>query len=227
MTPQEIEELFIAAAHTDRRLPSNGERPAPLKAQAIPYFHTHADVFGWGGERYMEELRDLNTRKSIRLRKEDISRWELCNELMTFVPEEKHRRCFWAWARAEANTLRATPRNGTDEMKMSFSRWCLDVERIHRNTGTRRKDAAVSCISAIFLRKTLNDIRMLQNTMLQERPKNSDKCINIAEPRHWHAPEMIADMIAKREAARAEEFDWLKWRNEQRRKADQRRRQAA
>ncbi|WP_271024957.1 hypothetical protein [Rhizobium sp. RCAM05973] len=222
MTPNEIEDLFIAAAHTDRRLPSSGERPAQLKAQAIPYFHSQADVFGWGAEKYVEELRDFYSNKSTRLRASDVSRWELCNELMTFVPRERDRRCLWAWASAEAGTLRATPRGDDEERKMSFSRWCQDVERIHRNTGTRRKDAAVSCIAAIFLRKTLEDIRSLQNSMLQEPRKISDKGINIAEPRHWND----GDVLAQKEAIRAEKFDWVQWRNEQRRERE-RKRQAA
>ncbi|ASW06287.1 hypothetical protein [Rhizobium sp. 11515TR] len=223
MTPHEIEELFIAAAHTDRRLPSNGERPAQLKAQALPYFHTQAEVFGWGAERYVEELRDFYTHKSTRLQSQEVSRWELCNELMTFVPRKRDRRCLWAWAAAEARSLRAVPTGQTEAQKMSFSRWCQDVEHIHRNTGARRKDAAVSCIAAIFLRKTLEDIRSLQNAMLQEPHKISDKCINIAEPRHWND----SDVVAQKEAIRAQRFDWVQWRNEQRRKADLRRRQAA
>lgn len=223
MTPNEIEELFIAAALTDRRLPSSGERPARLKAQAIPYFHSQIDVTGWGAERYQEERADFLSSRTTRLKKEDVSRWELCNELMTFVVRERDRRCLWAWSAAEALTLRATPKGGTDDRRMSFSRWCQDVERVHRNTGTRRKDAAVSCIAAIFLRNTLEDIRALQNTMLQDTPKIMDNCINITEPRHWND----ADVLAQKEAIRADKFDWVQWRNEQRRKADTRRRQAA
>lgn len=223
MTPHEIEELFIAAAQTDRRLPSNGERPARLKAQALPYFHSQIDVKGWGAERYQEERADFLSSRTTRLKKEDVSCWELCNELMTFVPRERDRRCLWAWASAEVGTLRAAARGGSEVRKMSFSRWCQEVERVHRNTGTRRKDAAVSCITAIFLRKTLEDIRVLQNSMLQEPHKIGDKGINIAEPRHWND----ADVLAQKEAIRVDKFDWVQWRNEQRRKADLRRRQAA
>jgi len=223
MTFQEIEELFIAAAHTDRRLPSNGERPAQLKAQAIPYFHSQIDVNGWGSERYQEERADFLSSRTTRLKKEEISQWELCNELMTFVPRERDRRCLWAWASAEAGTLRGTPKGGTESRRMSFSRWCQDVERVHRNTGTRRKDAAVSCITAIFLRNTLEDIRMLQNTMLQERPKTVHNYINITEPRHWND----ADVLAQKEAIRAEKFDWVQWRNGQRRERERKRQIAA
>ncbi len=223
MTFNEIEELFIAAAHTDRRLPSNGERPAPLKAQAIPYFHTDLDVKGWGAERYAEERADFLSSRTTRLKTEDVSRWQLCNELMTLVPHERHRRSLWAWAAAEAGTLRGTPKGETEDRRMSFSRWCRDVERVHRNTGARRKDAAVSCIEAIFLRNTLEDIRKLQKDMLQEVPKMGHNYINIAEPRHWND----GDVLAQKEAIRAEKFDWVQWRNEQRRDRDRKRQMAA
>ena len=223
MTFNEIEELFIAAAHTDRRLPSNGERPARLKAQAIPYYHTDLDVKGWGAERYAEERADFLSSRTTRLKTEDVARWQLCNELMTLVPHERHRRSLWAWAAAEAGTLRGTPKGETEDRRMSFSRWCRDVERVHRNTGARRKDAAVSCIAAIFLRNTLVDIRKLQKDMLQEVPKMGHNYINITEPRHWND----GDVLAQKEAIRAEKFDWVQWRNGQRRERDRKRQMAA
>jgi hypothetical protein len=211
---EEIEALFIAGAETERRLPPAGERPARLKAQAIPYFHTQADVNGWGAERYQEERADFLSNKTTRIRTADISKWELCNELMSFVPRERDRRCLWAWAMAEAGTLKVPKLIDGERIMVrgSFSRWCAEVEHIHRNTGTARKNAAVSCVAAIFLRNTLEDIRKLQNTTLQHPPKIDDKQCIIPEPKHW----IDADTKASKEAVRADRFEWSKWRNERR-----------
>jgi hypothetical protein len=228
MTHEQIEELFIAAANVDRRLPSSGERQANLKAQAIPYYHTKADVSGWGAERYAEERADFLSSRTTRLKTSDVSKWELCNELMAFVPKDEYRKALWAWAMSEAGTLRA-PKLIDGEIimvKASFSRWCHVVMKVHRNTGTRRKNAAIACISSIFLRNTLKDIRKLQKEVLQKPAETMHKSINIAAPRHWHDQDMIADRIAQTEKYREETFSWAKWRNEQRREREKSRQAA-
>ncbi|MDT6940715.1 hypothetical protein RI570_11210 [Brucella pseudogrignonensis] len=46
MNEQEVRALFIHAAFVDNRLPETG-RPARLKAQALPYFHTQQEKAGW------------------------------------------------------------------------------------------------------------------------------------------------------------------------------------
>lgn len=226
MTPEQIEELFISAAETERRLPSMGERPAKLKAQAIPYFHSQIDVNGWGSERYQEERQDFLSHKTTRLRKVDISNWELCNELVTFIPRERDRRCLWAWAMCEAGTLRA-PKSIDGEKIMArstFSRWCRDVEHIHRNTGTQRKNVAVSCIEAIFLRNTLADIRKLQICTLQEGMKISDNGSKLDEQPTsvWRSE----DAFSLKEVPDAQDFSWAEKRNQMRRDRE-RKRQAA
>ncbi len=221
MTHDQIEELFIAGAETEKRLPPTGERPATLKAQAIPYFHTEADVKGWGGERYSQERADFLSNKTTRLKTSDVSKWELCNELMAFVPRVTDRKFLWAWAKAEVGTL-LVPKviNGQTVMvKGSFSRWCNTVMRVHRNTGTRRKNAAIACIASIFVRNTLADIQKLQNDVLQEAHKISDKSFNIEEPRHYRD----ADVIAQKEQVRAEKFSWVEWRNRRRKELAQER----
>lgn len=220
MTPEAIERLFVTAAEIEKRLPPMGERPARLKAQAIPYFHSATDIKGWGGERYQEERADFLSERTTRLRTSDVSRWELCNELIAFVPRERDRRCLWAWAMAEAGALRA-PKviDGTTvSVKISFSRWCSDVEGIHRNTGKTRKDVAVSCIAAVFARNTLSDIRKLQNTTLQNAPEISDKSINIEEPRKWSW--MAAGAFSAVAVPEAQDFSWVERRNEMRRKRE-------
>jgi hypothetical protein len=241
VTPEQIEELFISAAETDARLPDTA-RPARLKAQAVPYYHSEIDVNGWGAERYQEERADFLSHRTTRLRKAEISQWELCNELMTFVPRERDRRCLWAWAMSEAKVLRtakavetrfnsqANHKGKICELfsmetvmkRISFSRWCKDVEGIHRNTGAIRKDVAISCIEAIFLRNTLADIRKLQSCTLQEYPDFGDKEDILDEQREfsWSDPNYFTGEFWK-----ASRFNPDKMRNDQRRARERKRKE--
>jgi hypothetical protein len=204
MTPEQIEELFISGAETERRLPPMGERPARFKAQAVPYFHSWIDVNGWGAERYQQEREDFYEKKSTRLKTADISRWELCNELVTYVTKERDRRCLWAWALSKAT-------------RKSFSKWCRDVEHVHRNYGTERKDAAVSQIASIFLRNTLEDMRNAKNSTLQQPGQIGDKQSIIELPRwSWMAP----GAFSSTEIPEAQNFDWAEKRNEMRRQRE-------
>jgi hypothetical protein len=243
MTPEQIAELFISAAETDSRLP-DVSRPARLKAQALPYFHSAIDMNGWGEERYQEERADFLSAKSTRLRKADVSQWELCNELIAFVPRERDRRCLWAWAADEAKVLRiAAPTIvsvnhqakwdkkvevsfsvDTKLKRISFSKWCGHVEHIHRNTGAIRKNVAISCIEAIFLRNTLPDIRNLQNRTLQDCPQISDNDDILNEQREWNWMDPGA---FSSEFAKASRFNPDKMRNQDRREREKKRRAAA
>lgn len=197
MTPEQIERLFVTAAEIERKLPPMGERPAKLKAQAIPFM-----------------LPEGEAQPGRALRPREVSHWELCNELMRFVPRERDRRCLWAWSMAEAGTLR----HPISRDKMSFSRWCGDVEQIHRNTGAHRRKVAISCIAAIFLRNTLEDIRKLQKEALQTGPEISDKSANINEPRKWSW--MAPGAFTSEAAPEARDFSWAEQRNEIRRKRE-------
>ncbi|MBB4063666.1 hypothetical protein [Gellertiella hungarica] len=197
MTPEQIEKLFVTAAEIERKLPPMGERPARLKAQAIPFM-----------------LPEGEAKPGRSLRPREVSHWELCNELMRFVPRERDRRCLWAWAMGEAGTLR-DPASGE---RLSFSRWCDKVEGIHRNTGSHRQKVAIACIAAIFLRNTLADIRKLQKEALQNEPEISDKSANMNEPREWswRAPgAFTAEAVPE-----ARDFSWAEQRNEMRRKRE-------
>ena len=225
MTPEQISDLFVSAAETERRLPSTGERPARLKAQAIPYVNDQADMNGWGGERYEEQRLSFWDNMRSRPSSSDVSEWELANELIAYVPKVEHRHALWAWSRAQAGTLkRVVPTDdGVEFVKMGFGKWCRDVAHIHRNTGTQRKILAVSCIAAIFLRNTLLDIRKLQFATLQDTPETGHKGVNIGSPREWTwtAPDAFSSEYPK-----ASRFDPMKARNEARRERDKRRQAA-
>lgn len=229
MTPEQIEELFISAAEVEARLPSMGERPARLKAQALPYFHTKTDVNGWGAERFQEERIDFLSLKTTRLRRAEIARWELCNELVKLVTIVRRRRCLWAWAMAEAGTLRAPKiMDGETIMKRaSFSRWCRDVESIHRNWGAECKNRAIEEISSTFARNALSDMQKSEICTLQEDPEIGDKSGNIGERREfiWMTP----DAFTARENPEAQDFSWAAKRNEIRKQREEhaRKRQAA
>jgi hypothetical protein len=229
VTPEQIEELFISAAETEARLPAMGERPATLKAQVLPYFHTHADINGYGAERYLEERADFLSLKSTRLRRAEIARWELCNELIKLVTSVRRRRCLWAWSQAEAGTLRAPKLiDGETVMKRaSFSRWCRDVEHIHRNWGAECRNRAIEEISSTFARNALSDMQKSGICTLLEEPEKGDKTSNIGDRREfiW----MTADAFTARENPEAQDFSWAARRNELRKQREEhaRKRQAA
>ena len=229
VTPEQIEELFISAAETEARLPPMGERPAALKAQALPYFHSDIDVKGWGAERYQEERADFLSLRTTRLRRAEIARWELCNDLVKLVTNVRRRRCLWAWSQAEAGTLRA-PKiidGETVVKRASFSRWCRDVENIHRNWGMECKNRAIEEISSTFARNALSDMQKSGICTLQDGPEIGDKTGNIEEARTfiWMTP----DAFTARENPEAQDFSWAVKRNEARkqREGQARKRQAA
>ncbi|WP_155773397.1 hypothetical protein [Rhizobium leguminosarum] len=229
MTPEQIEELFISAAETEARLPAAGERPAALRAQTFPYFHSQIDVNGWGAERFQEERADFLSLKTTRLRRAEIARWELCNDLIKLVTSVRRRRCLWAWAMAEAGTLRAPKimEGETILKRASFSRWCRDVENVHRNWGAECKNRAVEEIASTFARNTLSDKQKSGICTLREEPETGDKTSNIEERRDfiWMTP----DAFTAREDPEAQDFSWAAKRNEIRRQREEhaRKRQAA
>jgi hypothetical protein len=137
MTEAEIKELFIRAAETDHRLPDTA-RPARLKAHALPYRHSFADMNGWGAERLEEERERFWEARAQRIGAADIGDWERCNELVALIDDESERRCLWHWAIGKAGGR-------------PFAAWCRKEERIHPETGSRRKNRAVAKIARILL----------------------------------------------------------------------------
>lgn len=201
MTHEEIAELFIHAAEVDRRLP-NTARPARLKAQALPYVHDHVDQAGWGGQRYEEERQAFWEARSTRLQVKDVTDWEKANDLIVHVGRERDRRCLWAYAKSKAGG-------------MSFSKWCRDVEHIHRNYGKECSDRAIHQISEYFVRNASIDVMGTVLATLQETPEISHIPVIIDEPRHfaWMAPG--AFVAAADNEAR--DFSWAETQNERRR----------
>jgi hypothetical protein len=134
MTVEELTELFIAAAEIDRRLP-NTARPAQMKSMSLPYVADYNDMLGWGSERLEEERADFWDNVAKRLNPNDVTLWERASDLITRVSDQSQRRCLLHWSIAKAGGR-------------PFSQWCRKVERIHEETGRRRKDRALLAILA-------------------------------------------------------------------------------
>ncbi|MCZ4500971.1 MAG: hypothetical protein JWQ74_3526 [Marmoricola sp.] len=212
MTAEEITELFIRAAETDRRLP-NTARPARLKAQALPYVYDYKDMAGWGSERLEEERQSFWDARSTRLRTADIADWERCNELIILIDDESQRRCLWHWSIAKAGGR-------------PFSKWCRSEEHIHPETGSRRKDRAVYQITFALARNGLQNNEYGQSSMLPVAPQIADIHVSIEDdaPKHsWMADGAFNPVFN----LGSHKFDWAEKRNEQRRQREAKKRQAA
>jgi hypothetical protein len=223
MTRDQIEELFIQAAETDRRLPDTAS-PKRLKAQAIEYYHTQADVSGWGAERYAEERADFLSHKTTRLRNSDVTKWELANALIVLVGRSRDRHCLWGWAIAKAGGK-------------SFSKWCREgfrdasgnLVRFSRNYALERKNRAVLEITLALDCKPLQHNENSGFASLQQEAEIGHKYLNIANdaPTYWRAPD--ARPMACDFDRGLQSFEWADLQNERRRQreAEKRKRQAA
>lgn len=211
MTYEEIAELFIHAAEVDKRLPDTA-RPAKLKAQSLPYVHDHVDQAGWGGQRYEEERLAFWDALSTRLQTSDIADWERVNTLVLHVTRDRDRRCLWAWAKSKAG-------------QMPFSKWCRNVENIHRNYGIQCKDRAIDQIFEYFCRNASIDVISGDIGTLHETPEIEHIPVTLNEPRHfaWMAP----GAFAAQAYLEARDFSWAATQTEKRKQREARNKQAA
>jgi hypothetical protein len=173
MTFSEIQELFIAGALTDRRLP-NTARPKQLKSQSLPFVHSWEDLNGWDAKDKEARNWEWLDPAQLRLTTKDVSDWELTMKLIVLVDDEKNRRCLFAWSRAEAGGK-------------AFNAWCK-AEGIHRNTGARRKDRAIMQIEASLTRNVLFNNDNVQYEVLPEEQLLCDKLDKLAK-RAWRDEE--------------------------------------
>ena len=141
MTEDQIVEIFIRAAETDRKLP-NTARPATLKAANHGYVHDTADMNGWSAEDKHAANWAWLDQKNLRNTTNDMGIWVAAMEIIKLCQNESQRRALWAWARSEAGGK-------------AFAKWCRVEEGISRQLGLWRKDAAISTIVAAFARKVL------------------------------------------------------------------------
>lgn len=153
MTPDDIAEMFIRAAEAEAKMPEVKGLREDYGRYALPWVHDRKDITGRGKQMH-DHLKPgddpLNEWRYGWLdewaknpSKRDVSNWEGCIRITTdFLTNPKERRALWAWAMAQAKTLY---RPGTRK-RMSFARWCRDVEKIAEETGRRRKKRAIDAI---------------------------------------------------------------------------------
>jgi hypothetical protein len=212
MTADEIHELFIAAAEIDRRLP-NTARPAQIKSMSMPYVFDWMDKLGWGSERLDEERKEFWDNLSNRLNPNDVTLWERASELIRTVGNQGQRRALLHWSAAKAGGR-------------PFAQWCRKVEKIHEETGRRRKDRAVlSIISAQSCVSGASTHELDFAALLPNEPETPHIEVIIGQSRSWMA-EGSRPLICAFDAG-LKEYAWADRENERRRQRDAKRRQQA
>ncbi len=155
MTEAEIADMFIRAAETEAKLPEVKGLREDYGRYSLPWVHQRSDINGRGrvpGDKLqgaddpleawrMEWLTEWGKRPTTR----EIANWERAGDIIrTFIADAGQRRALWAWAMAQAGTL--TRIGG--RKRISFAKWCRDIEKIAEMTGHRRKTRAISSIHA-------------------------------------------------------------------------------
>lgn len=215
----EIAERFISAARID--LNSGSEAgPRRLKAMALPYTHSMADMNGWGTERLVDERKAFWERVNGRPTAADISEADETRSWLASVPDASQRQCLLAWADAAAGF-------GT------FKAWCFR-QGIHPETGTRRKNRALEHISRVLFRRMGQHSESFEVGVLPEDRKIGDKGVILPIDAPARSEDKLAafawamdDAFLSVISGSANDFRWAEKRNELRRQRDQRKRQAA
>lgn len=208
MTPEQIAELFIKAAETDRKLPDTG-RPKQLKAMSLGYVHTVADMNGWSAEdKHAANWSWLDPEK-LRNSRNDIGLWEAAMELIKLVRKPENRRALWAWASSKAGG-------------MSIAKWSRTVENIHPETASRRAKSAIEEIHRKLSSKAEMHNENRSIDVLPFEPEMGDKSSTI---RVWRPEE--SKPVACGFDAELSDFSWADLQNAKRRERDARRRKAA
>lgn len=161
MTSEQIIEIFIKAAETDRRLPSTG-RPAALKAINHGYVHDTADMNGWSAEaKHAANWSWLDPEK-LRLSRNEIGLWEAAMEMIKLCENEGQRRALWAWSIAKARGL-------------SLAKWARNVEHIQPATAEWRAKAALRSIHNKMSSNRDLHMDLVMDCDLSQGPEISDK----------------------------------------------------
>ncbi|MGN8022277.1 hypothetical protein ACTJJ7_16365 [Phyllobacterium sp. 22229] len=244
MTDAEIAELFIVAAEIERKMPPAGERPAKLRSQSLAFVHDQADMNSWpaphrkddplstmirrkreAGDqlemgdhgRLDQDSRDFWDGKTDKLKPQDVTQWERCMDLIKLVKRERDRRCLWAWASSKAGGR-------------AFSKWCRDIERVHRVYGIDCKKRALLEISFALRCKPLQHNDNATLATLQPDTEIGHISDTIADhdneakqPTHWMADD--AKPLAFDE--KLQDFSYYEGRKEQRRQREEKLRQRA
>lgn len=212
MTAEEVQELFIQAAEIDRRLPISAG-PSKAKSMSLPYVHDWADINGWDSEdKKAREWAWLDPMQ-LKIRPEQVTLWERANTLVRLVENDSQRRCLLNWAIAKAGGL-------------PFSVWCRNDERIHEETGRRRKDRAVFSILKQNTRVDgLSTHALTFEGLLPSEGEIGHISVNIEPVHAWIEPG--SKPLACDFDFELEKFDWAAEQNKRRRQREEKRRKAA
>lgn len=218
----EIAELFIRAAEVERALPEH-VGPQPPRSLQLPYVHDWVDKLGWRKEKgdkltedpLQEERRLFWERMGLRASAYELSRLESLREWLLMVDSEQERRALLAWARSKVGGKR-------------FNAWCFKIEGIHPETGRRRKDRALTRISAQLSRSGVQHNDNEPEGVLLPEPKTADIDATFPEQRpneprsySWASDPAFRPI----DLPEVRDFSWSRKRNQRRRQREAKKRE--
>lgn len=230
MNAMEIAERLIVAAEI-AEAGSGRVGPAPLRAQQLPYTHSAEDMRNWGRRRGDRRSRDRRA-DACRLQKEDedahaIYRrefWEKLDISARMVTEAEEADSWYALVENEADraALAAWVWCMADSKRRHFQDWCAE-SGFSRETGRRRKNAALASIHAQLVRYAVQNSDIDCSPMLHSGTDLSD-IRDTAEagageeksPASWLSETGFTNVFSLGEA----EFSWAEKRNEMRRQRE-------
>lgn len=220
----EVAERFINAAEIERRMPRSGEKPMGYGSYRLQTVHTYADKAGWRKEKgdfllagdnpLAQERRSFTDGRSSKVTTEEVETWETCLRwTQDLLQNSQHRRALWAWAFAKAGGK-------------PFSKWCSKTERIHPETGRRRKDRALEQIAAKLsdpeaVRECTADAHGAIGDVSGEPGSLPEGESGTADAHAW-----MADGAFTADFASLGDFSWSKRRNQIRRRRQEKKRAA-
>lgn len=219
----EIAETFIRAAEIDRNIREH-VGPCALRAQQLPYVHDWQDKMGWrkehgdklikGEDPLADERRRFWERIGLMPTAAELSQLEMIYDWLTETDDDSERRALLAWARSKVGGK-------------SFRRWCFHVEKIHPETGRRRKDRALAKIARHLGSRPSQHNGSGQIRLLLPEAEIGDVSDTIAEDagkrddlNSW----LSEDAFSRDFSDRTIDFSWAAKRNERRRQQEARKR---
>lgn len=192
MTEDDIAKMFIRAAETEAKLPEVKGMRVSYGRYVLPWVHELIDI----GDRRRtcdprtEQLRDkddpLNewrwkwlNEDEKRANSRQVSDWYGCLQITSeFLTDVGQRRALWAWALSQAGNLWVN-RPQRSPKRISFARWCRDVERVAEITGHRRKNRALIAIATAYRGKDDLHNETRQIRVLPDAAEKGHLAVNI------------------------------------------------
>lgn len=179
MTPEQIAEMFIKAAEVEAKLPEVKGLRENYGRYVLPWVHQVSDINGRGRtpgdslDRHDDPLEEWRMswfeEWAKRASPEQIGAWEACLKITAeFLSDGGQRRAIWAWAMAQAGVLYRP----ASRRKISFARWCRDVEHVSEMTGHRRKNRAIASLASQLQSKADLHTRNPSPEVLPVSPEN-------------------------------------------------------